>query len=77
MNKPSDTWKGLKQAQICAEGCKERKHTRDVLDQFLHVETETETKCTWSQFLIPRLRLYKLVSKIETDTETFVFGIKN
>ena len=30
---------------------------RDVRDQFLHVETETETQCTQSQFLILRLRL--------------------
>ena len=39
---------------------------RDVRDQFLHVETETETQCTQSQFLI--LRLLKLVSNFETET---------
>ena len=43
---------------------------RDVRDQFLHVETETETQCNWSQFLILRLRLLKLVSNFETETET-------
>ena len=41
---------------------------RDVRDQFLHVETETETFCTQSQFLILRLRLLKLVSNFETET---------
>ena len=44
---------------------------RDVRDHFFNVETETETQCTKSQFLIPRLKLLKLVSNSETETETF------
>ena len=44
---------------------------RDVRDQILHIETESETQCKKSQFLILRLRVFKLVSNIETDTETF------
>ena len=57
-------------------------YVRDVRDQFLHVETETQ--CTHSQFLILRLRLLILVSNfflavsnIETYTETFDFEKKN
>ena len=48
----------------------EKAHNRDVRDQFLHVETETETQCTQSQFLIVRLRLLKLVTNFETETKT-------
>ena len=39
---------------------------RDVRDQFLHIETETQ--CTQTQFLTLRLRLLNLVSNIETET---------
>ena len=45
-------------------------HDRDVRDQFLHVETETETQWTQPQFLMLRLRFSKLVSNFETETET-------
>ena len=43
---------------------------RDVRDQFLHVETETETQCTKSQFLILRLTLLELVSNFDIETES-------
>ena len=54
-----------------------RLQNRDVRDQILYVETETETQCNWSQFLILRLRLLKLVSNFETETETLYIGLKN
>ena len=47
---------------VCGVGKLRLKLSRDVRDQFLLVETETETQCTQSQFLILRLRLLKLVS---------------
>ena len=48
----------------------------DVQDQFLHVETETETQRTQSQLLILRLKFLKLVSNFETESETFLIGLK-
>ena len=48
---------------------------RDVQDQFLHVETETETQCIQSQFLILRMRLLTFVSNFETKTETLLFSL--
>ena len=46
------------------------RHNRDVQVKLLHVETETETQCALSQFFIVRLRLLKLVSNFETETES-------
>ena len=37
---------------------KDEEKFRDVPHQFLHVETETVTQCTKSQFFILRLRLW-------------------
>ena len=42
-----------------------------------HFETETETFGCWYQESRLRLRLFTMVSKIETETETFHFGLKS
>ena len=44
---------------------------RDVRDQILHIETESKTQSKKSQLLILRLRVFKLVSNIETETFNF------
>ena len=42
-----------------------------------HFETETETFGCCYQELRLRLRLFTVVSKIETETKTFHFGLKS